>query len=110
MLLFLNFSLFINNMSFLDLILSLNKLLKQYYCNSYTYGLIFKFLILQIPNDIYIIIAMVLPFIMKIRFVDIYHYIVKQIIIIYHSLKQFSEFMVLQKLRIKIEENEKAVI
>ena len=43
---------------------------------------------------------------MKIRSVDIYHYIVKQIIIIYHSLKQFSEFMMLQKLS-KIEENEK---
>ena len=50
---------------------------------------------------------MVLPIIMKIRFVDIYHYIVKQIIIIYHSLKQFSAFMVLQKLRIEPEENEK---
>ena len=49
---------------------------------------------------------MVLPIIMKIRFVDIYHYIVKHIIIIYHSLKQFSAFMVLQKLRIKIEESE----
>ena len=44
---------------------------------------------------------------MEIRLVDIYHYIVKQIIIIYHSLKQFSAFMVLEKLRIKIEENEK---
>ena len=50
---------------------------------------------------------MVLPIIMKIRLVDIYHYIVKQIIIIYHSLKEFSAFMVLQKLRIKIEKNEK---
>ena len=49
---------------------------------------------------------MVLPNIMKIRFVDIYHYIVKQIIIIYHSLKQFSAFMLLQKLRIKIKGNE----
>ena len=46
---------------------------------------------------------MALPIIMKIRFVNIYHYIV---IIIYHSLKQISAFMVLQKLRIKIEENE----
>ena len=50
---------------------------------------------------------MILPIIMKIRFLDIYHYIVKQIIIIYHGLKKFSAFMVLQKLRIKIEENEK---
>ena len=49
---------------------------------------------------------MAFPIIMKIRFVDIYHYIVKQIIIIYLSLKQISAFMVLQKLRIKIEENE----
>ena len=63
----------------------------------------FKFF--QIPNDIYIIIAMDLPIIMKIRFLNIYHYIVKQIIIIYHSLKQFSAFMVLQKLRIKIKGN-----
>ena len=63
--------------------------------------------VFYIPNDIYIIIAMVLPIIMKISLVDINHYIVKQILIIYHSLKQFSAFMVLQKLRIKIEENEK---
>ena len=30
-------------MNFLDLILSLNKLLKEYYCNGYNYGLLFKF-------------------------------------------------------------------